>query len=123
MNNFPPFPSVLGRPLTRQEIIEGLREIYLKMLFYEQMEDPGLVRYSDAEALLDYIEEHGLPPKNNEQKKVLFKGCFTISAEQLRECIIEAMSTQTLERIALDPNMPLLIRTRIQKELSKRKAN
>lgn len=60
---FPPFPVVMGRPITREEIIEGLRECHQTMVNLEREKDPTLKGYPDADAVLDYIEEHGLPPK------------------------------------------------------------
>ena len=59
----PPYPRVLGRTLTREEIIEGLREVYADVLKLNRQKDPTFVRYPDYEAVLDYIEQHGLPPK------------------------------------------------------------
>lgn len=53
----------MGRPITREEIIEGLRECHQTMVNLEREKDPTLKGYPDADAVLDYIEEHGLPPK------------------------------------------------------------
>lgn len=57
------FPVIMGEQVTREQIIEGLRETYNQLLMRERDWDPGMVGYPDYEALLDYIEEHGLPPK------------------------------------------------------------
>lgn len=59
----PPFPTIMGRPITREEIIEGLRECHDQVLRLEQEKDPTLRGYPDAITVLDYIEQHGLPPK------------------------------------------------------------
>ncbi len=53
----------MGQQITREEIIEGLRESYKSMCEYEKFKDASFVRYPDMETILDYIEEHGLPPK------------------------------------------------------------
>jgi hypothetical protein len=59
----PPFPIVNGLPISRAQIIEGLREGYADFLAAERRRDPTLKGFPDYEAILDYIETHGLPPK------------------------------------------------------------
>ncbi len=61
------YPIVMGQPITREEIIEGLRTAYMEMLRHEQAKDSTIRGYPDMEIILDYIEEHGLPPKENSE--------------------------------------------------------
>lgn len=57
------YPEVMGRPITREQIIEGLRDAYKGMLENERRKDPTLRRYPDMELILDHIEKYGLPAK------------------------------------------------------------
>jgi hypothetical protein len=59
---FPPLPMVMGKRITRDEVIVGLRECHETMVKLQRQNDPTLRGYPDAEAVLDYIEEHGLEP-------------------------------------------------------------
>jgi len=52
-----------GQPITRLEVIEGLRCCYADMLRLKQEKDPTLTRYPDMERVLDHIEQHGILPK------------------------------------------------------------
>lgn len=60
---YPSLPTVPLAPLTRQDVIDGLREAYRGMLAAEQKITPTLKGYPDMEAILKHIEAHGLPPK------------------------------------------------------------
>lgn len=53
-----------GTTVTREDIIEGLCDLYKDVLRFEREEDPSLIGYPDYVAMLDYIEKHGLPPRN-----------------------------------------------------------
>jgi len=53
----------MGRWVTRQEIIESLRELHELAMQAEKARDPGFKRWPDAELMLDHIEQHGLPRK------------------------------------------------------------
>ena len=59
----PPITDVAGNPISRAEVIEGLRVTYSEMLRHERGQDPTIRGYPDMERILDYIEEHGLEPK------------------------------------------------------------
>jgi hypothetical protein len=65
MMMWPEFPMAGAdpAPMTREEIIEGLREIYAEVLGLKQAADPCFRRYPDYEKILDYLEQHGLPPR------------------------------------------------------------
>ncbi len=63
MSAEPTYPVVMGRPVTRAEIIEGVRDCYREMCALKRRVDPTFVRYPDMDMILDYVEEHGLPPK------------------------------------------------------------
>jgi hypothetical protein len=58
------FPVIMGEQMTREQIIEGLREMYNMLVQREKDWDGGFVGWPDLVTILDYIEEHGLPPKN-----------------------------------------------------------
>lgn len=58
-----PLPTIMGRTITRAEIIEGFTEVYADFVKLSQKEDPTFVRLPDYETILEFIEEHGLPPK------------------------------------------------------------
>jgi hypothetical protein len=60
---WPDYPNIGGCAITRKDIIDALRETYKNLLEREQEEDPTIRGYPDFEAVLNYIEEHGLPPK------------------------------------------------------------
>jgi hypothetical protein len=57
------YPEIMGKPITREEIIEGIRDAYNGLCAWEKFKDSTFVRYPDMEKILDHIEEHGLPPK------------------------------------------------------------
>jgi hypothetical protein len=59
------FPVIMGRSVTRAEIIEGIRDCYREMCALKRRVEPDFVRYPDMDTVLDYIEEHGLPPKDS----------------------------------------------------------
>ena len=63
---FPPFPNIGAdqKPATRQDVIDGLRDCYQSMVQHERVADPTIKGYPDMEKILDYIEQHGLPPKS-----------------------------------------------------------
>lgn len=49
---------------SRQDVIDSLRELYADFLkLYKTHESPTTVGFPDYENLLDYLEEHGLPPE------------------------------------------------------------
>jgi hypothetical protein len=56
-------PLAFPENVARQDIIDSLRKIYRFALEAEQAKVPGLVGWPTMEAVLDHIEEHGLPPK------------------------------------------------------------
>ena len=60
---FPPLPIIMGQRITREEVIEGLRDCLANMVKLEREKDLTLRGYPDAVTVLDYIEEHGLEPK------------------------------------------------------------
>jgi len=49
--------------VTRQDVIDGLRELYRLALEAEQSKDPAMVGWPTMTAVLDHLEEHGLAPK------------------------------------------------------------
>lgn len=59
----PGLPVIMGRTITRKEIVDLLREAYREMVLYHQQWDHELVSYPDMEIILAHIDEHGLPPK------------------------------------------------------------
>lgn len=63
---FPEYPMAGGVPqrLTREEIIEALRDNYAGACAHMRSEIPDFVGWPDMVKLLDWIEEHWLPPKN-----------------------------------------------------------
>lgn len=60
-----PFPIIMGKRITRAEIIEGLWEGYRAQVAGQKAVESDFVGWPDMEALLKHIEEHGLPPKNS----------------------------------------------------------
>lgn len=58
------YPIIMGKPITREEIMQALREGYNATVALAQQEDPAIVGYPDMVTVLDWIEEHGLPPRN-----------------------------------------------------------
>lgn len=58
-----PYPEVMGRQITRENIMASLREMYTDGVAAEKKEDPGFVGWPDMVKVLKMIEEHGLPPK------------------------------------------------------------
>ncbi len=58
------YPDVMGRPITREEIMEGLWECYNGMVKYEKSKDSSVLRFPDMETILNHIQENGLPPEN-----------------------------------------------------------
>jgi hypothetical protein len=55
------YPIIMGRPITREEIMEGLWDAYKGLCVLEKMRDSTFVRYPDMETILKHIEKHGLP--------------------------------------------------------------
>lgn len=64
MNPTVPYPLIMGQPISREEIIEALWDNYHSLVRYEREKDSGFVGWPDCKTILDYIEEHGLPPKS-----------------------------------------------------------
>lgn len=62
---FPPLPEIMGRRITREEVIEGLRSCLSDLIKREREIDPTFLDYPDAKCVLDYIEENGLAPKES----------------------------------------------------------
>jgi hypothetical protein len=60
---FPPLPEIMGKRITREEVIEGLRSCLSGLIQREREIDPTFLDYPDAKCVLDYIEENGLAPK------------------------------------------------------------
>lgn len=61
----PDWPPLPVSNCSRQEVIDGLREVYREFLrFYKRHESPTTVGFPDYEKMLDYLDQHGLPPKN-----------------------------------------------------------
>lgn len=58
-----PFPEIMGKPITREEIMEGIWDAYRGFCAFERKKNPSFVRYPDMETILNHIEENGLPPK------------------------------------------------------------
>ena len=56
-------PFVMGQRITRLEIMAGLRAAYHDMVQLARQTDPDTVGFPDMEAILDYIDEHGLMHK------------------------------------------------------------
>jgi hypothetical protein len=56
------FKDTGGKWVTRDEVIESLREMHDIALSYEKRKDRSLVGWPDAKLMLDHIEKHGLPP-------------------------------------------------------------
>lgn len=54
---------VIFNDFTRQDVVDGLRECYRLMLEHDRKIDPTIKGYPDMEAMLDHIENYGLPPK------------------------------------------------------------
>lgn len=52
-----------GTETTREEIIKAIRDNYGLLVRIRNGYAQGVMSYPDYEAMLDYIEEHGLPPK------------------------------------------------------------
>jgi hypothetical protein len=57
-------PTVMGKQLSRHEVIEAIRECYEDLRHHMRKKDPTFVGYPDYETVLDHIEEHGLPPRS-----------------------------------------------------------
>jgi hypothetical protein len=58
---FPALPS----GMTREEVVEGLRELRDDAVRAEKAKDSSFVRWPDLDAILDYIEQHGFPAPEN----------------------------------------------------------
>lgn len=61
--HYEPLPFIRGQQVTRQEIIDGLESNYKDTLTVEREKHPGTTGFPDMEAILEFIDEHGLPPK------------------------------------------------------------
>ncbi len=57
------FKLKTGDIVTREEIIESLREGAHAITEKQKKRDPGFVRYPTLEALMDYIEDNGIPAR------------------------------------------------------------
>lgn len=66
--NFPPFPSIDGKPITREDIIEGLWSAYGDSVRLATQDDCATTGFPDLMAAITYIEEFGLPPKEKKLK-------------------------------------------------------
>lgn len=62
-HSFPPLPVIMGRPITREEVIEGLQSLLESAIENERRKDSTFRRWPDVETVLEYIAEHGLEPK------------------------------------------------------------
>jgi len=62
----PKITDVKGKPISRAEVIEGLRMTYNELLRREREDDPTIKGYPDMERILDHIEAHGLYPLNDQ---------------------------------------------------------
>lgn len=60
---FPPLPVIMGKQITREDVIDGLRELLDGAIQNERVKDPTFRRWPDVETILEYIAEHGLEPK------------------------------------------------------------
>ncbi len=60
-NNYPPIPF----GITREEVIEGLRDIAKTAADHQREIDPSFVRWPELDAVLDYIENNGFTPPQN----------------------------------------------------------
>lgn len=58
------YPALPGG-MTRDEAIEGLREIASMAAEHQRETDPSFVRWPDLDAMLDYLEVNGFPPPDN----------------------------------------------------------
>lgn len=58
------YPVIMGKPITREEIVEGLRAGYDASVAIAQQDDPATVGFPDMQTILDHIDEHGLPSKS-----------------------------------------------------------
>lgn len=61
----PQCSPALPNGLTRFEVIEGLRELRNDAVAAEKLKNPDFVRWQDLDAILEYIEQHGLPAPEN----------------------------------------------------------
>jgi hypothetical protein len=57
-----PLPTIMGRQITRAEVIEGLRENLAAAMKFERLSDSTFRRWPDMDAIIEHIEKHGLPP-------------------------------------------------------------
>jgi len=48
---------------TRQDVIDGIREIHQLAMAARRLEDPAFRRWPTMDAILDHVEKHGLGPK------------------------------------------------------------
>ena len=51
-----------GKPISRTEIMDSLRELLSEAYKYERQLDPCFRRWPDLERVIEHIEKHGLPP-------------------------------------------------------------
>jgi hypothetical protein len=58
------FKLKTGTEITREEIFEGLWETVKAAEREERRKDPCFTRWPDLDAMIEHIEEHGLPPKD-----------------------------------------------------------
>lgn len=58
-----PLPTLADGPVTREEVMESLMELYELAVEGQRVKDPTFVRWPDMVRILDHINQHGLPPK------------------------------------------------------------
>jgi hypothetical protein len=58
------YPIIYGGVVTREEIIEALRQGYADSIKLAKQKDPATTGFPDMKIVLDHIEKFGLPPKD-----------------------------------------------------------
>lgn len=58
-----PLPVIMGEPISREDIMEGLWSMYRDAVKLAKQDDSATTGFPDMEIILNYIEKHGLPPK------------------------------------------------------------
>ena len=64
MNTSPELPIIMGKRITREEVMQALWNDYDNTVSLARREDPATIGFPDMVTVLKQIEEHGLPPKN-----------------------------------------------------------
>lgn len=54
--------------MSRNDAVEGLREMLRMAEEFQRVKDLGFVRWPDAHALIDYIAQYGFPPPETTQE-------------------------------------------------------